>query len=107
MRYHPGRGGHAPGHLRTMFTEYVDLGEVPLDELYDPAVIGTRDPLQLPGCADLLCGFAGGVRENVKSRRDDLRRGVAEAPLPVRCPRCMSGARVSAGQRRGGHVWVL
>jgi hypothetical protein len=29
-----------------MCTEYVDRGEVPLDELYDPAIIGTRDPLQ-------------------------------------------------------------
>jgi hypothetical protein len=48
-----------------MCTEYVDRGEVPLDELYDPAIISTRDLLQWL-VASICCEFAGGVRESVK-----------------------------------------
>jgi hypothetical protein len=57
-RYHPARGGHAPGHLRTMFCEYLERGEVPVDELYDPADAGDDPERWLTGqlwdCTDIL-----------------------------------------------------
>jgi hypothetical protein len=55
------RGGHAPGHLRTMFLEYLETGEVPLDELYDPAEAGDWPERwlleQLTACTDILPAY--------------------------------------------------
>jgi hypothetical protein len=57
------RGGHAPGHLRAMFLAFVETGEVPVEELFDPSGIADRDPVnwlcgQLWNCSDQMpaCG---------------------------------------------------
>jgi hypothetical protein len=57
MRYKPNRGGHAPGHLRDAFLEYLDEGSES-----DTVVVGEEErvvPLrwligQLWNCTDVL-----------------------------------------------------
>jgi hypothetical protein len=71
-KFNPSRGGHAPGHLREMFAEYVETGEVPTDVLYDESVTGGRNPLdwlcgQLWNCTDTLPGEMRADLDNAAS----------------------------------------